>query len=93
VANRIEDRLGTLIKLAASVGVKVHNRLPDEIELEAPEGYQFGPELHFLVTARWDKDSRQTLIKAAIKDLEGYRNDIVPCPEGCPCGKGGQFTN
>jgi hypothetical protein len=75
-----------LLREASAFGIRVDLDAPfNGIELSAPEGKQFDEELHHLVSAPWDNDSRQTVIRAAIKDVRTYGPRIKDCPPDCPC--------
>ena len=77
-----------LVELAAKYAISIDFEAPfDSIELAAPEGYQFEPELHHLVTQR-DRDNNQSKdahYRAVLKDVEFYGPRIKACPADCPC--------
>jgi hypothetical protein len=69
---------------AAKYGIKV-NDTEGGVELEAPDGMQFGPELHCLVNAQWDHNPMPNVLRAAIQDVREHGPRIQKCPEYCPC--------
>jgi hypothetical protein len=61
-----------------------------EITLEAPDGKQFAPELHGLVTEQQDDYEKGGLepwlnvVEAALQDLRANL-PLSVCPADCPC--------
>ncbi len=74
-----------LIAEAARFGITV-NEEAKAIILDAPEGYQFGPELHALVNAKEDSaEPWSKIIRSAIDDVRENGPLLEPCPPDCPC--------
>jgi molecular chaperone GrpE (heat shock protein) len=65
-------------------GIKVEE-VGGGVELIAPDGHQFEPELHGLVSVQWDHEPMPNVYKRAIKDARDYGPRIKPCPADCPC--------
>ena len=70
---------------AAEHKVKVVEGAFGSIELEAPEGMRWDADLHVLVTAPWDNDTRRSIIRGAIKDLKNNVQFLHKCPDDCAC--------
>jgi hypothetical protein len=70
---------------AKKYNVKAVDGAFGSIELEAPEGMQWEPDLHVLVCAPWDGDTERSVIRGALRDLQNNVAYLQKCPENCPC--------
>jgi hypothetical protein len=84
----MKPTLANLKRTAARYSIAVettggtHNRA---IYLDAPDGFQFEPELHCLVTEQGDDDTWAKTIEGALADLAWHGPRISKCPHDCPC--------
>ena len=70
---------------AQKYGIIVSDGPFGSIELEAPDGFCFEPETHFLVSSGDDNAPMPNILRAAIKDVENYGPMLKPCPDNCEC--------
>lgn len=70
---------------AKKVGAKAVGGPFGSIELEAPEGMRWSPDLHVLVTAPWDNDTERSCLMGAIRDLRNNIPHLEKCDEQCAC--------
>jgi len=70
---------------AGKVGVKAVDGAFASIELEAPAGMRWSPDLHVLVTAPWDNDTERSCLMGAIRDLRENIPHLEKCDDQCEC--------
>lgn len=91
----MKPTLTNLKRAAARHGIAVettsgpYNRA---IYLDAPDGFQFEPELHCLVTEQGDEDTWASVIEGALEDIAWHGPRITKCPDNCPCKESPEAT-
>ena len=84
----MKNTITNLKRVAMRYGIAVETtggRYNRAVYLDAPDGFQFEPELHCLVTEQGDNDSWASVIEGALADIAWHGPRITKCPENCPC--------